>query len=107
MDFEDFLEEDNDDVMIRMEHEDGTKVTFLTAPPEVFTVKDELEPLVYGIGDKDVCVAFNSDLIERMVAESVEKNGETYGAQASAFLPITMILNVGLKAVNKYMEDNK
>jgi hypothetical protein len=107
MDFEDFLEEDNEDVMIRMEHEDGTKVTFLTAPPEVFTQTEELEPLVYGIGDKDVCVAFNSELIERMIAESVEKNGETYGAQASAFLPITMILNKGLKAVDKYLKDQK
>ena len=107
MDFEDFLEEDNEDVMIRMQHEDGTTVTFLTAPPEVFTQRDELEPLVYGIGDKDVCVAFNSDLIERMISESIEKNGETYGAQASAFLPITMILNKGLKAVDKYMRDQK
>ena len=107
MDFEDFLEEDNEDVMIRMEHEDGTKVTFLTAPPEVFTQRDELEPLVCGIGDKDICIAFNSDLIKRMIAESIEKNGETYGAQASALLPITMILNKGLKAVDKYMRDQK
>ncbi|GDX20248.1 hypothetical protein LBMAG07_11690 [Actinomycetes bacterium] len=107
MKFEDFLEDDNEDVMIRMEHDDGFKVTFLTAPPEVFTTKDELGPLVYGIGDKDVCVAFNSDLVELMIAESIEKNGETYGAQASAFLPITLILNKGLKAANKYIQDQK
>ena len=42
-----------------------------------------------------------------MIAESIEKNGETYGAQASALLPITMILNKGLKAVDKYMRDQK
>ena len=107
MDFEDFTEDDNDDVLVRIQHEDVTKVTFLTASPDVFTEKDKLEPLVYGIGDKDVCVAFNGDLIEQMIKESVEKNGETYGAQASAFLPITMILNIGLKAVDKYMKDQK
>jgi hypothetical protein len=104
---EDFLEDDNDDVMIRMQHEDGTTVTFLTAPPSVFNQQDELEPLVYGIGEAEVCVAFNEDLIERMIKDSIEKNGETYGAQASAFLPITLILNKGLKAVNKYMEEQK
>ena len=42
-----------------------------------------------------------------MIAESIEKNGETYGAQASAFLPITLILNKGLKAANKYIQDQK
>ena len=107
MDFEDFLEDDNEDVLIRMQHEDGTTVTFLTAPATLFEDKDKLTPLVYGLVDGEVCVAFNGDLIERMIAESVEKNGETYGAQASAFLPITMILNKGLKAVNKYMEEQK
>lgn len=107
MDFEDFLEDDNEDVLIRMQHEDGTTVTFLTAPPEVFNQQEELEPLVYGIGEAEVCVAFNGDLIERMIKESIEKNGETYGAQASAFLPITLILNKGLKAVNRYLEEQK
>lgn len=76
MNIEDFIEDDNEDVMIRMQHEDGTMVTFLTAPPEVFTQSEELEPLVYGIGDSNVCVAFNGDLIERMIAESIEKNGK-------------------------------
>jgi hypothetical protein len=103
-DFE-FLDEDSDDVMMRMQHEDGTTVTFLTAPSEVFTEKDELEPLVYGISDKDVYVAFNSDVIERLISESVEKNGDTYGKHASAFLPISLLISTGLKAVEKYMED--
>ena len=110
MNIDDFFEEeedDDDDVLIRMQHKDGTTVTFLTAPPEVFIDKIELEPLVFGISDTDVCVAFNSDLVENMIKESVEKNGETYGAQAAAFLPITMILNKGIKAVEKYVAATK
>ncbi len=107
MDFEDFLEEDNEDVMIRMEHEDGTKVTFLTAPPEVFTQREELEPLVYGLGDNEIFVAFNSDLLERLIEDSVEKNSETYGRGASAFLPMTLLINKGLKAVDDYLKGTK
>jgi hypothetical protein len=107
MEFEEFEEDDNDDVMIRMQHEDGTTVIFLTAPSSVFTQQDTLEALVYGIGDGEVCVAFNSDIVEQMIQESIDKNGETYGAQASAFLPITLILNKGLKAATKYLDAQK
>ncbi len=104
--FEDLNDEDSD-VMIRMRHDDGTTVTFLTAPAEVFTDKTQLEPLVFGISEMNICVAFNSEVIESMIEESVKKNGETYGAQAASFLPITMILNKGLKAVEKYKTSNK
>ena len=107
MDFTEFTDDDNNDVLILMQHEDGTTVTFLTAPPEVFPQRDELEPLVYGIGDNSICVAFNADIIERLIAESIEKNGDTYGKHASAFLPISLLLNKGLKAVEQYLENNQ
>jgi hypothetical protein len=110
MNLDDFLEEsedEDDDVLIRMQHKDGTTVTFLTAPPEVFTEREQLEPLLFGISETDICVAFNSDLVESMIDESVEKNGEFYGAQAAASLPILMILNKGLKAVDMHKAANK
>jgi hypothetical protein len=110
MNLDDFLKDsadEDDDVLIRMQHKDGTTVTFLTAPPEVFTEREQLEPLLFGISETDICVAFNSDLVESMIDESVEKNGEFYGAQAAAFLPITMILNKGLKAVDDYVAEHK
>ena len=110
MNLDDFLkdsEDEDDDVLIRMQHKDGTTVTFLTAPPEVFTEREQLEPLLFGISETDICVGFNSDLVESMIDESVEKNGEFYGAQAAAFLPITMILNKGLKAVDNYVAEHK
>jgi hypothetical protein len=107
MSLEEFLEDQDDDVLIRMQHENGTVVTFLTAASEVFTNKEQLEPLVFGISDTDIYVVFNSELLESMIEESVEKNGKTYGARAASFLPITMILDKGLKAVDKYLETNK
>ena len=107
MDFDFFTEDDSNDVLMRMQHEDGTVVTFLTAPPEVFPQQDELEPLVYGMGEKTVYVAFNSEIIERLIAESIEKNADVYGKHASAFLPISLLINKGLKAVEKYMETNQ
>ena len=107
MDLEDFLEDDEDDVLIRMQHDDGTTVTFLTAPPEVFTEKEQLEPLLFGISETDICIAFNSDLLESKIKEAVEKNRDTYSAKEAAFLPIIIILNKGLKAVDKYRAANK
>ena len=59
MDLDDFLEDDEDDVLIRMQHDDGTTVTFLTAPPEVFTEREQLEPLLFGISETDICIVFN------------------------------------------------
>ena len=110
MNLDDFLEDsedDDDDVLIRMQHKDGTTVTFLTAPPEVFTEREQLEPLLFGISETDICIAFNSDLLESKIKEAVEKNCDTYSAKEAAFLPIMMILNKGLKAVDMYKAANK
>ena len=105
--FEDFLEDDDDDVIIRLQQEDGTTVTFITAPESVFDVKEKLEPLVYGMGEGEICVVFNGDLFEQMIKDSVMKNGAMYGAQASALLPITMFLHRGIRAANRYLKEQK
>lgn len=101
-DFED-MDTDNDDIILRMEHEDGTHITFLTAPASVFTQQDVLEPLVTELGKKNIFVAFNGELLARLVNDSVEKNGDVYGNGASAFLPMTLLINTGVKAVEDYM----
>jgi hypothetical protein len=106
---EDWYDMDNmdEDVLMKMEHEDGTRVTFLTAPASAFGQSEELEPLVYGLGEKEIYVAFNSELLERLMEDSIEKNSETYGRGASAFLPMTLLINKGLKAVDEYMKNNQ
>lgn len=115
MKYEDFDERDfepdeNDDVLCRVKHENGTIVTFLTAPASVFTEQDELEPLVYGICEGEVCVAFNVDVVERMIKEGVLTNGETYGMAVASLLPMTLILRTGCKEASKFImehEENK
>jgi len=84
--FEDMNDSGDNDILLRMEHEDGTHITFLTAHPSVFT---------------------NQDVLEKLIHESVEKNGETYGNHASAFLPLSLIINTGIKAVDEYMNKRK
>ena len=110
MDFEfdvEKYEDGDDDVLLTLQHDDGTNVTFLTANADAFTIKDALEPLITRIGIDQIYVAFNGDIIERLISESIEKNGEEYGKQATAFLPITKVLNIGLRAVNDYMQKNE
>lgn len=100
-------EDDSEDVLVRIKHENGTTVTFLTAPASLFAEQEELEPMVYGICESEVCIAFNEDVIERMIKDSIIKNGEIYGAHAASLLPVTMILNLGCAAASKYIKENE
>jgi hypothetical protein len=105
--FEDMNDSGDNDILLRMEHEDGTHITFLTAHPSAFTDRDVLEPLVTELDTNQIYVAFNGELLEKLIHESVEKNGETYGNHASAFLPLSLIINTGIKAVDEYMNKRK
>lgn len=97
---------DDPDVMMRMINEDGKELTFITAPSEGFANKESIEPIVTG-WDGQIIVAFNGDLVEQMVRDSIDKNGENYGDLLASFLPISKILQVGMKAANDYLEENK
>ena len=92
---------DEDDVLIQMQNDDGVVVTFLTAPPSVFEVTDRIEPLTFWLSPKSVYVAINEDILNEMIEESIEKNSQIYDEKEAAFLPIVHILNVGLKEVNR------
>ena len=106
-DFESFESDDDEDVLLCLRHDDGTCVTFLTAPATTFTVTDKLEPLITQLDTDQIYVVFNEDLVEQLIQKSIKKNSADYGEQAAAFLPITKILNIGLRAVNEYVERNK
>jgi hypothetical protein len=97
---EDINDEDND-VLIQMQNDDGVVVTFLTAPPSVFEVTDRIDPLTFWMSPKSVYVAINEDILNEMIEESIEKNNGVYDDKEAAFLPIIHILNVGLKEVDK------
>ena len=95
------INDEDDDVLIQMQNDDGVVVTFLTAPPSVFEVTDRIEPLTFWLSPKSVYVAINEDILNEMIEESIEKNSQIYDEKEAAFLPIVHILNVGLKEVNR------
>jgi hypothetical protein len=101
-----FTDDDND-ILLKLQHNDGTQVTFISGPASIFKQTEELEPIVFGLPDNEVCVAFNGELFQTMVEESIERNGAQYGRDSAAFLPTTLLLNIGLKAVNQYLEEQK
>ena len=41
------INDEDDDVLIQMQNDDGVVVTFLTAPPSVFEVTDRIDPLTF------------------------------------------------------------
>ena len=95
---------DEDDVLIQMQNDDGVVVTFLTAPPSVFEVTDRIDPLTFWMSSKSVYVAINEDILNEMIEESIEKNNGVYDDKEAAFLPIVHVLNIGLKEVNRQIE---
>ena len=101
-----FTEDDND-ILLKLKHDDGTQVTFISAPASAFTDGDELEPIVFGLPDNKVYVVFNGELFDEMVEDSIEKNGEQYGTNEAAFLPVTLLLNIGINAVNDYLAEQR
>ena len=99
--------EDNDDVLCRLKHENGTMVTLLTAPASLFTEQEELEPMVFGICEGEVCVALNEDVIEQMIKDGILTHGETYGMEIATLLPTTLIIRTACKAASTYIKDHE
>ena len=104
-----FTDDNNNDndTLLTLRHDDGTEVTFVRAPASVFAQTDELEPIVFGLPDNKVYVVFNGELFDEMVEDSIEKNGEQYGTNEAAFLPVTLLLNIGINAVNDYLAEQR
>ena len=99
-----YREDLDDDVLIRMQHDNGVTVTFLTAPQELFSDRENLSPLVFWLDEDEVFLAFNEDGLNEMIHESVELNGDIYGEQAAAFLPIQHIIQIGLSTIEQQIE---
>ena len=61
-------------ILMRIQHESGVIVTFLTAPPEVFSNQNDLQPEILWMTDTDAYILFNEDLLEEYVLEEIEQN---------------------------------
>lgn len=92
---------DDDDVIIRLQHDNGVVATFLTAPAELFFDKENLCPMIYWLSETDAYIAFNEDLLNDLIEDSIELNGNAYGKQAAAFLPLQHMIKIGLDKIDK------
>ena len=66
-------DEEDDDILIRMQHDNGTVVTFISAPSSVFEKSDVIDPMIFWLASDNVFVAINEDLLNEMIEESMEK----------------------------------
>ena len=74
-----YREELEDNILMRIQHESGVIVTFLTAPPEVLSIQHDLEPEILWLTDTDVYILFNQELLEEYVLELNEQNETNFG----------------------------
>lgn len=94
--------EESEDVLMRMQNpKTGQEVTFVTAPASLFG-EDELGPIVTALQDQ-VIVAFNSDRLDVLIDEAIRNNGETFGVQAAAMLPISLVISLGMQAAEEHL----
>lgn len=96
--------EEESDVMMRLQDGDGRDITFVTAPSTAFDY-NELGPIITGF-DNQIILAFNEDMIRSMIDEAIEEFGQKYGNKSAAFLPISHIMQIGIEAVEKYVKEN-
>lgn len=99
--------DDEDDVLIRMQHDNGTVVTFVSAPSAVFKKTDTIDSMTFWLAPDNVFVAINEDLLDEMIEESIKKNSGIYGDKEAAFLPIVHVLNIGLKEVDRQITQRR
>jgi len=99
-------DDESDDVLMRFEGKGGVTLTMMTAPSETFGDDNEnIEPLITG-WEKQIYAIFNEDVVERMIRNAIDTNGEIYGEKAAAFLPITLMMQKAMEAAEKYQEEN-
>lgn len=94
-------DEQDDDILIRMQHDNGTIVTFISAPSSVFEKSDVIDPMIFWLGSESVFVAINEDLLNEMIEESIEKNDCVYKKNEAVVSPIIHAINIGLIEVSK------
>jgi hypothetical protein len=69
-----YRDELEDNILMRIQHESGVIVTFLTAPPEVFLYQNDLQPEILWLTDTDAYIVFNKELLGEYVLEEIEEN---------------------------------
>jgi hypothetical protein len=69
-----YRDELKDNILMRIQHESGVIVTFLTAPPEVFLYQNDLQPEILWLTDTDAYILFNEELLGEYVLEEIEEN---------------------------------
>jgi len=69
-----YRDELKDNILMRIQHESGVIVTFLTAPPEVFLYQNDLQPEILWLTDTDAYIVFNEELLGEYVLEEIEEN---------------------------------
>ena len=69
-----YQDELEDNILMRIQHDSGVIVTFLTAPPEVFSNQNDLQPEILWLTDTDAYIVFNEELLEEYVLKEIEQN---------------------------------
>jgi hypothetical protein len=95
-----------DNILMRLQHESGVIVTFLTAPPEVFLNQNDLQPETLWLTDTDAYIVFNEELLEEYVLEEIEENETNFDETQTEPTLLQQLIRDSVKVIERKIKKN-
>ena len=95
-----------DNILMRIQHESGVIVTFLTAPPEVFLNQNDLQPEILWLTDTDAYIVFNEELLEEYVLEEIEENETNFDETQIEPTLLQQLIRDSVKVIESKIKKN-
>ena len=101
-----YRDELEDNILMRIQHESGVIVTFLTAPPEVFLNQNDLQPETLWLTDTDAYIVFNEELLEEYVLEEIEENEPNFDETQTEPTLLQQLIRDSVKVIERKIKKN-
>ena len=100
-----YRDELEDNILMRLQHESGVIVTFLTAPPEVFLYQNDLQPEILWLTDTDAYILFNEELLEEYVLEEIEENETNFDETQTEPTLLQQLIRDSVKVIESKLKN--
>ena len=100
-----YRDELEDNILMRIQHESGVIITFLTAPPEVFLYQNDLQPEILWLTDTDAYILFNEELLGEYVLEEIEENETNFDETQTELTLLQHLIRDSVKMIESKIKN--
>ena len=101
-----YQDELSDNILMRIQHESGVIVTFLTAPAEVFLNQNDLQPEILWLTDIDAYIVFNEELLREYVLEEIEENETNFDETQTELTLLQQLIRDSVRVIESKITKN-